>query len=89
MEDHPHGCQVDPEIYQLGRGTYMRSAPIWGYNLENDNYNVPLGIGIGQVVKKGKIVYNFFVESQFSVAERGAAQSEWQLYFGMNIQILQ
>ena len=49
-------------FYQLGGGTYLRSAPIWVYNLENDSYSVPLGIGIGQVVKKGKTVYNFFAE---------------------------
>lgn len=53
-------------FYQLGGGTYLRAAPIWVYNLENDNYSVPLGVGIGQVIKKGKIVYNVFAEPQFS-----------------------
>lgn len=45
-------------FYQFGGGTYLRAAPIWVYNIENDNYSVPLGIGIGQVIKKGKTVYN-------------------------------
>ncbi|MEN8206406.1 MAG: hypothetical protein ABFS24_10375 [Pseudomonadota bacterium] len=75
-------------FYQLGGGTYLRAAPIWAYNLENDNYSVPLGVGIGQVVKKGNTVYNFFVEPQFSVADRGAGQPEWQIFFALNLQFL-
>ena len=76
-------------FYQLGRGTYLRAAPIWLYNLENDDYSVPLGIGIGQVIKQGKTVYNVFVEPQVSVADRGPGQPEWQIYFGLNMQFLE
>ena len=75
-------------FYQLGGGTYLRAAPIWTYNLENDDYSVPLGVGVGQVIKKGKTVYNFFVEPQFSVADRGPGQPEWQVFFGLNMQFL-
>jgi len=49
---------------------------------------VPLGIGIGQVVKKGKTVYNFFVEPQFSLADHGAGQPKWQIFFALNMQFL-
>jgi len=73
-------------FYQLGGGLYLRSAPIWVYNIENDNYSMPLGLGIGKVFKKGKTVYNFFVEPQFSVADRGPGQPEWQIYFALNMQ---
>jgi len=76
-------------FYQLGGGTYLRAAPIWVYNLENDDYSVPLGVGIGQVIKRGKTVYNFFVEPQFSVADRGPGQPEWQLFFALNLQFLE
>jgi hypothetical protein len=48
-------------FYQLGKGLYLRSAPIWVYNFENDAYSVPLGLGIGQVIKRGKTVFNVFV----------------------------
>lgn len=75
-------------FYQLGGGTYLRAAPIWLYNLENDNYSVPLGVGVGQVVKSGKTVYNFFIEPQFSVADQGPGQPEWQLFFALNLQFL-
>lgn len=76
-------------FYQLGGGTYLRAAPIWIYNFENDNYSVPLGIGIGQVIKMGKTVFNIFVEPQFSVADRGPGQPEWQIFAGFNMQFLQ
>jgi hypothetical protein len=56
--------------------------------LENDNYSVPLGVGIGQVIKKGKTVFNVFVEPQFSVADRGPGQPEWQIFCGLNLQFL-
>jgi len=75
-------------FFQLGGGTYLRSAPIWVYNLENDDYSVPLGFGVGQVVKSGKTVYNFFVEPQFSVADNGPGQPEWQVFFALNLQFL-
>ncbi|MCD0503341.1 hypothetical protein [Bordetella petrii] len=73
-------------FYQLGGGTYLRAAPIWAYNFENDAYSVPVGIGIGQVVKRSNTVYNMFVEPQFSVADRGPGQPKWQIFFGLNMQ---
>jgi hypothetical protein len=73
-------------FYQLGEGTYLRAAPIWQYNFENNDYNVPLGIGIGQVLKKDKTVYNIFIEPQFSVAHEGDGQALWQIFVGFNMQ---
>jgi hypothetical protein len=75
-------------FYQLGGGTYLRAAPIWVYNFKNDDYSVPLGVGIGQVIKKGKTVYNVFAEPQFSVADHGPGQPEWQIFAGFNMQFL-
>lgn len=75
-------------FYQLGHGTYLRAAPIWVYNLENDDYSVPLGVGIGQVIKRSKVVYNVFLESQFSVADDSPNQPEWQIFLGFNMQFL-
>ena len=75
-------------FYQLGGGTYLRAAPIWVYNFENDDYSVPLGAGIGQVIKKGKTVYNIFAEPQFSVADDGTGLPEWQIFLGFNMQFL-
>jgi len=75
-------------MYQLGGGTYLRSAPIWVYNLENDNYSVPIGLGIGQVFKSGSTVYNVFIEPQVSLADDGPGQPEWQVFMGFNMQFM-
>jgi hypothetical protein len=73
-------------FYQLGKGAYLRSAPIWVYNFDNDAYSIPIGLGIGQVIRKGKIVFNLFVEPQYSVAWRGSGQPDWQIFAGFNMQ---
>ena len=73
-------------FYQLGGGTYLRSAPIMTYDFESDSYNVPIGLGIGQVFKKKDITYNFFVEPQYSVASKGPGQAKWQIFAGFNTQ---
>lgn len=73
-------------FYQLGSGWYLRSAPIWVYNFENDGYSVPLGLGIGKVIMAGNTVYNLFVEPQFSVADDGPGWPEWQIFCGFNMQ---
>lgn len=75
-------------FYQLGQGLYLRSTPIWVYNFENDAYSIPLGLGIGQVIKRGKTVFNLFVEPQASVAYRGPGQPDWQIFVGFNMQFL-
>ena len=75
-------------FYQLGGGTYLRAAPIWSYNLENNDYSIPLGMGVGQVIKKDKTVYNMFVEPQYSVADKGPGQPVWQIFLGFNMQFL-
>jgi len=75
-------------FYQLGKGAYLRSTPIWAYNFENDAYSIPIGLGVGQVIPKGKTVFNFFVEPQYSVAWRGPAQPDWQIFAGFNMQFM-
>ena len=55
-------------------------------NLRNGDYSVPLGVGIGQVIRRGKTVFNLFAEPQFSVADEGPGQPEWQIFFALNMQ---
>jgi hypothetical protein len=73
---------------QLGKGTYLRMAPLWIFNLEDDSYSVPLGFGIGKVVKAGHTVFNIFIEPQFTVLHDGAGQPELQIFAGLNMQFL-
>ncbi len=74
-------------FYQLGKGWYLRTAPIWFFNFENGDFNIPLGLGAGKVIQTRKVVYNFFLEPQYIVASEGNGQPEWQLYFALNLQI--
>jgi hypothetical protein len=76
-------------FYQLGSGKYLRSAPIMTFDLENGNYNVPVGFGIGKVIKmSGGNVLSVFVEPQFSVLEDGPGQPTVQLFIGVNTQFM-
>lgn len=75
-------------MYQLGDGAYLRSVGTWYYNFENDNYSIPIGLGIGQVFKKGKTVYNIYVEPQYSIFDRGNGVQKWQILVGFNMQFL-
>jgi hypothetical protein len=73
-------------FFQLGHGLYLRSAPIWAYNFENNAYSIPIGLGIGQVIPRGKTIFNVFIEPQYSVAWRGPGQPDWQIFAGFNMQ---
>lgn len=75
-------------FFQLGKGLYLRGAPAAVFNLENDSYNVPVGLGIGKVVPAGNKVFNIFIEPQFTILDRGAGQPEMQLFIGLNTQFV-
>jgi hypothetical protein len=73
-------------MLQLGSGYYLRSAPIWFFDIEEPTYNVPFGLGAGKVVITEKVVFNLFIEPQFAVALRGIGQPAVQIFAGMNMQ---
>lgn len=75
-------------FWQLGKGLYLRGAPIMVFNLETNSYHVPVGLGVGKIVKSlsGTTVYNFFIEPQFTILDRGPGQPEFQLYMALNMQ---
>lgn len=75
-------------FYQLGGGTYLRATPIWSYNFQDDSYSMPLGLGIGQVIRKQNTVYNFYIEPQGSIADHGPGQPRWQVLAGLSLQFL-
>jgi hypothetical protein len=75
-------------MLQLGKGRYLRSTGVWVYDFESNRYTIPLGIGIGQVIPRGKTVYNIFIEPQWSVADKGAGWAEWQIFLGFNMQFM-
>ncbi len=73
-------------ILQLGGRHYLRSTGIWVYNFESDSYSMPIGLGYGKVFKIRNTVYNAFIEPQYSVADSGPGQPEWQVFVGLNMQ---
>ena len=75
-------------MIQIGKGTYLRSAALWVFDLENSTYNVPVGFGIGKVVKSGNTVFNMFIEPQFTILHDGIGQPELQIFAGLNLQFL-
>jgi hypothetical protein len=73
-------------FWQLGKGYYLRTAPIWFFNLEEPEYNVPFSVGFGKVIPAEKIIFNLFLEPQFGVAVRGIGQPDIQVFAGINMQ---
>ncbi|NIG56638.1 hypothetical protein [Chitinophaga sp. Cy-1792] len=81
------GLQIQPFLLvQLGKGTYLRSTALSTINIEGNTYNVPIGVGLGKVVKAGKAVFNIFLEPQFTIVHYGAGQPALQLFAGINCQ---
>lgn len=74
-------------MFQVGKGAYLRSAPIWFFDIEQPTYNVPFGLGVGKVIPTEKVIYNLFVEPQFAMALRGLGQPSVQIFAGINMQL--
>jgi hypothetical protein len=71
---------------QLGGGLYTGGAPIMVYNVETSNYHVPVGLRLGKVMPGPKVVYNVFIEPQWTILDRGPGQPEFQIYAAVNLQ---
>jgi hypothetical protein len=71
---------------QLGKGYYVRSAPIWFFDIEQPTYNVPVGLGAGKVIPTEKVIFNLLIEPPFAMALRGIGQPAVQIFAGINMQ---
>ena len=86
---HANVVAVQPfYFFQLGNGLYVRGSAVAVFDIENDKYNVPVGLGIGKVVPTRKAVFNLFVEPQYTILSRGAGQPELQIFIGVNTQFV-
>jgi hypothetical protein len=73
--------------FNIGGGYYARSAgAIWVFDLENDRYLIPVGIGMGRVFRASGAMVNVFVEPDFTVYAEGDGQPSLQILTGMNFQ---
>jgi hypothetical protein len=70
----------------MGSGYYLRSSGIWAFNLEAGDFAVPVGLGVGKVLKVGSTVLNAFVEPQYSIVDDGPNQPQFQVFMGFNMQ---
>ena len=85
--DEVHAATFQPFLmWQLGKGIYMRSTAISVFDFSNDKYQVPIGLGIGKVLKVRSAVCNFFAEPQFSVWNKGDGMPKTQIFVGVNTQ---
>jgi hypothetical protein len=75
-------------IFQIGNGVYLRGAPLWVFDLENDTYNVPFGLGVGKVLKDKGTVFNLFIEPQWAMFNKGVGNPGFQLFAGVNLQFV-
>ena len=75
-------------FFQMGKGAYLRSSGAMTFDLESNTYIVPLGFGIGKVVKSGRNVFNMWLEPQFTILHDGVGYPEFQIFAGLNLQRL-
>ena len=73
-------------FFQLGKGAYFRGAPVWTFDFDKKAYNMPIGIGFGQVFKIGNDVVNIFLEPQYSIYSQGFNQPTFQIFTALNFQ---
>lgn len=73
--------------YNLSNGFYLRSSAIWNFDIEDGDYSIPFGFGVGKVIPvSDKVTMNAFVEPQYTVFSHGPGQPEWQIFAGVNFQ---
>lgn len=82
-----HAASIQPFLmWQLDKGLYLRSTAISILDFEKGNYLVPVGLGMGKVLKIGKVLCNFFAEPQFAVWNKAYGLPKTQLFIGVNTQ---
>ncbi len=79
---------VQPFIfYNLAEGFYVRSSDITTVDLSRQTAVLPVGLGLGRVVRLGNgNVLNMYLEPQYSVVQSGIGQPSFQVFAGFNIQ---
>lgn len=82
-----HAASVQPFLmWQLNKGIYMRSTATTILDFEKGNYLIPVGLGVGKIIKINRVVCNLFAEPQFAVWNKGAGLPKTQLFIGVNTQ---
>lgn len=86
QRDTVHTATLQPFLIRnLPQGWYLRSTGTWTFDLQKDNYYIPVGLGAGKAWRVGKNIFNAFVEPQWTVAHKGAGLPQFTVYAGLNI----
>ena len=72
----------------MGKGAYLRSSGAMTFDIEHSAYYIPVGFGIGKVVKSGRSVFNMWLEPQFTIVHDGEGYPAFQIFAGLNLQLL-
>ncbi|QHE91031.1 hypothetical protein PI93_003765 [Pandoraea fibrosis] len=81
-----HTATLQPFIIRnLPQGWYLRSTGTWTFDVQKNNYDIPLGLGVGKAWRVGKDIFNAFVEPQWTVAHKGEGVPQFTVFAGLNI----
>lgn len=86
QRDTVHTATLQPFIIRnLPQGWYLRSTGIWTFDLQRNDYYIPLGLGAGKAWRVGNKIFNAFVEPQWTIAHRGEGLPQFTVFAGINI----
>lgn len=71
-------------IHNLPQAWYLRSTAIWTFDLENDMWFIPIGLGAGKVWKARSTTLNAFVEPQWTAFHDGDGLPQFAVFAGLN-----
>lgn len=81
-----HTATLQPFLIKnLPQGWYLRSTGIWTFDLQRNNYYIPVGLGAGRAWRADKNIFNLFVEPQWTVAHKGDGLPQFTVFAGLNI----
>lgn len=84
--DTVHTATFQPFLIRnLPQGWYLRSTATWTFDLQKNDYYIPLGLGAGKAWRVGKNIFNVFAEPQWTVAHKGEGLPQFTLFAGLNI----
>jgi hypothetical protein len=72
-------------IFNFADGWYVRSTGIWTFDLQHGTYYIPVGLGGGKAWKYESVIYNAFIEPQYSVAHSGKGMPQFTIFAGLNM----